>query len=91
MRKVTILSIIILSFFSCGPSACDCLEIVDNKIPYFGNNGKEHALKTADCYEKFSDEEYKKFSKTEDWEKQLKHAERLQPIAKAKMIKECNK
>ena len=79
-----------LLFSSCGPSACDCLDTVDNKVPYFGNNGMSHAEKTADCYEKFSDEEYRKYTGADEWEKQANHAERLQPIARAKMIKECN-
>jgi hypothetical protein len=90
MKKIISLSLILFTFYSCGPSACDCLDIVDNKVPYFGNDGTSHAKKTADCYAKFSDEEYSKYTGADEWEKQAKHAERLQPIARAKMIKECN-
>ena len=90
MKKITVLGLIFFAFYSCGPSACDCLDIVDNKVPYFGNSGTSHAQKTADCYAKFSDEEYSKYTEADEWEKQAKHAERLQPMARAKMKKECD-
>jgi uncharacterized protein (TIGR02145 family) len=81
---------ILIIFQSCKPSACECLEIVDNKVPYFGNNGVEHAKKTAECYSMFSDEPYQKYTSTNDWKKQLEHAERLQPKARENMINICN-
>lgn len=87
----TSLCIINFTLISCSPSACECLEIVDNKLPYFGNNGENHAKKSAECYALFSDEPYQKYTATEDWKKQADHAQRLQPIARMKMIKECEK
>jgi hypothetical protein len=90
MKKLILISLFSISLYSCGPSACDCLEIVDNKLPYFTGSGTSHAEKAADCYEKFSDEEYRKYTEADEWQKQAAHAERLQPIAREKMIKECN-
>jgi hypothetical protein len=92
LKKLMVLIILftLIIFQSCQPSACECLEIVDNKVPYFGKNGEKHAKKTAECYSIFSDEPYQKYTATNDWEKQLKHAERLQPKARENMINICN-
>jgi hypothetical protein len=90
MKKILSFSFILFTLYSCGPSACDCLAIVDDNLYYFGNDSFNQAKKKAECYEKFSDEKYKKYTEADEWQKQAQHAARLQPIARAKMIKECN-
>nr|WP_315148104.1 hypothetical protein [uncultured Flavobacterium sp.] len=91
MKKFLGLSIIFFTLYSCGPSACDCLDTVDDNLSYFGNDSFSQARKKAECYEKFSDEEYQKYTEADEWQKQAEHAARLQPIARAKMIEECNR
>lgn len=81
-------------FYSCTPGACGCLEIInDYESRLFGNSNRtsfETAETVGDCYEKFSPEKYRKYTAASDWEKQLRHGERMKPLAEAKMREECD-
>ena len=54
-KKILIL-LSFITFYSCGPSACDCLEItkVDSETAWFLKEG-ENPYKAADCYQEFTD------------------------------------
>ena len=93
MKKI-LLFVLGFVFYSCTPGACECLELIDDKQSrLFGNNdrtGFQIAETVGDCYAKFSPEKYQKYTAADEWEKQARHAKRMQPLAEAKMREECD-
>ena len=85
-----ILFIGLVGYFFIGPSACDCLEMINDYEARFEKGGIDHSKKVASCYEKFSPEKYQKYTGVDEWEKQLRHGERMQPLAEQAMMEKCN-
>ena len=91
MRKIVLIIGIIFTttLVSCGPSACECLDKIDQKYKHFGSGGISYAKEVAECYSKFSPEPYQKYTGVNEGMKQARHAEKMQPLAIKEMKKEC--